>query len=446
MTRFALLCVLALSATAPAQTTKPTTQPIDPAAVAALVGQLGADDPATRDTARQHLAMMGLPVAPVLEKALAEAKDPDVRTSLEAIINDLPRYDRSVPTLVTVKLNGVSAKKAIDTITEQAGVSYGVSHSEFWRHARPKPVTIDAKNQPFWAVMMDVMCQAGLSPESHGSSAASQITIGQNNPRKVGPAWTGEGFYVSVTNATRNHSIQFEGPGKREVSSSLSVRVLVDPRLTVIRGARGLLVTEALDEKGNSLIPSGQMRNLDESLDRPSFGCAWMWDNHVQLKYLPEQGQVLKRFKAKGLYEVIEKVQTWEVEVAKAEKAETTILDTTMTIDSLEKQNDGNRYEIKVSLKWKEPMIALGRNRRENPMRDYFLLQSMFKMVDAQGRQLRTDGGGGGGGNGKASYTFNFSRNAGADPTGEAVKLILTVPTETRKIELPIEFKDLPIP
>lgn len=445
MARLALLAVLALSLPALAQTTRPTTQPIDPAAVSALVGQLGADDPAERDAARQKLLSMGLGVSGHLEKALESATDPEVRTSLAAIIADLPKYDRSVPTLVTIKLTGVPAKQALDAVMEQTGVPYDVPHPEFWRHSRFKDVTLDADRKPYWVVMSDICAQAGLTPQNHNPYNRNVITIGHGNPRKVGPVWFDErGFYVTALNATRTHHIDYEAPGRPQETFGLNFRILVDPRITVTRGSNVLLVTEALDEKGNSLLPKTPGMSLEDMLRNPSWDGTWLWDSHVNLTYLPEQGKLLKSFKAKAVFEIAEKKQTWEVDLAKADKAETTLLDTQVTIDSVTK--DGEGCEVKLSLKWAEPLIKFGRRQSQHhPLRQYHTIQSAIQVVDDKGTPLRRFGGGGSSGGGKASFSFRFSRS-GRDTVGEPAKLILTVPTETRTVELPIEFKDLPIP
>jgi HEAT repeat protein len=57
--------------------------------VAALVKDLGDDDSEVRARAMERLAAMGEPVAPALRKALAGAKDPDLRLRLNVVLRKL---------------------------------------------------------------------------------------------------------------------------------------------------------------------------------------------------------------------------------------------------------------------------------------------------------------------------------------------------------------------
>ncbi len=54
-----------------------------------LINKLGADEPETREKATETLIKLGRPVIPEIEKALKEAKDPEVKTRLERILTEI---------------------------------------------------------------------------------------------------------------------------------------------------------------------------------------------------------------------------------------------------------------------------------------------------------------------------------------------------------------------
>ncbi|HWB54414.1 MAG TPA: hypothetical protein VG722_09485, partial [Tepidisphaeraceae bacterium] len=70
-----------------------------------------------------------------------------------------------------------------------------------------------------------------------------------------------------------------------------------------------------------------------------------------------------------------------------------------------------------------------------------------ISLLDAEGHQLRSRGpGGGGGGPTHMIYTMTFDRASGRHPTGEPARLVWKVPISTKMIDIPFDFKDLPLP
>ena len=440
-TTIALLALLAVTGPSFAQT-KPTTQPIDTAAVAKLVEQLGADDAATREAAKQSLATMGTAVSPELEKAVAATSDPEVRTSLQTLIVDIAKNDRSKPTLVTLRLKGVPAKAAVEALAEQTGVTIGTWPDWVWRNNK-KTVTIDVEKRPFWEVLTDICAQAGLMPESNGSQGARQITLQENSSAgKPFATWYGDGFLVIPRSASRNHSIDYNQPKQRNESFSIGMRIYADPKLRVLRGSRQIIATEAVDENGKSLLPD-KKNSSEEYLDSPSFGCSWLWDAQASLRYLPEQGKMLKSLKAKAAFMVVDQEETWEIDLANLAKDSRTFNGVTYTIDSFTAQ--GGNYSLKYTVTFKEAMFNR-RPRQENPLTDWSSIQQMIKLTDAKGAAFYSQGGGGGGGGGKLTFEQNFRKPDEPKGVGEPTKLTWTVPVSIKRVELPIEFKDLPIP
>src|SRR5687767_8969574 len=51
-----------------------------------LIRALGSDDPQSRERAMADLRAAGAPCRPILEKALRESRDPEIRTRLESLL------------------------------------------------------------------------------------------------------------------------------------------------------------------------------------------------------------------------------------------------------------------------------------------------------------------------------------------------------------------------
>jgi hypothetical protein len=70
----------------------------------------------------------------------------------------------------------------------------------------------------------------------------------------------------------------------------------------------------------------------------------------------------------------------------------------------------------------------------------------MIKLEDDKGHSYGAQGMGGGGGGGKVSYDVNFDIRRDQGPPPKLVKLIWSIPKAFKQIDVPVEFKDLPIP
>ncbi len=441
MSRLAIVMVLALCTAVFAQATKPTTVPSN---LPQLLLDLGDDEAATRQSAATAIAAIGPVVLPQLQKAMDGSQDPEVRTTLQTLIADLERQDKSKPTLISLHVKEGSPKAAIEELSQQSGVPIDVWPEWVWRNIRTN-VTIDADKQPFWVVMMDVCSQAGLTPQYMGGRSGNRVTLqGANHDKAVKPPMVfHDGYLFVLQSAQHSHTIDYGSSWGRVDSFAISIKALIDPKLFVLRGPDSLNVTEAVDEKGNSL-KSDEKFEAENHVRASSWGATWMWDLNTQLKYVPNQGKLLKSFKAVASFVVAESQDTWELDVTKPLPATHAFPNGKYTVRSFTKQGDQCVIALDVDFSTK----TVGARSGNDPYTDYNSIQSMIKVVDQEGKAYQNQGGGGGGGMGHASYTFTYaprgSQDAGAP--GAAAKIVWTIPTSIKNVEVPVEFNDLEIP
>ena len=431
-----MLCAILGSMSFAAAAELPATRPA--AEVEQLIVQLNDDNWRVRQAAQDKLVAIGDPIAARIEQLLEETPEEEVRTRAAAILRQVETHSRLAPTPITLHLKDATPKQAIEQLSQQAKVEIAVWPDWIWKQAQGN-ITIDADRQPFWVVLNQVCDQAGLSVQTHGGSSKITIHSGRNNwsrrPRDVQGC-----FITTAENATRNHHVDFGAPENINSSFSLNLRVLVDPKLRVLRAAYTPEVMTAKDENGNSLIRGGFARG--EDYRSASWGATWSWDFSVPLVHAPETGKKIALLKGTLRFLVQEKSDVWEIpDIASVKNAERIIPIGKYIVQEL-KKNGKENYELKIAIEHDRNIVT-----HQNMLTDWSGLQAAIRLVDAEGRSYQTSGGGGGGGDGKLQYNLHFfARNDAGQTPGDPVKLIWEIPTSTKEMEVPFEFRDLPIP
>src|SRR5439155_16646265 len=69
------------------------------------------------------------------------------------------------PTLVTVHLHDVEAAQAFAEIAKQLHFELLAEPPELWKQKQWPKVSLDAEQEPFWAVMLSLCRQVGVDPD-----------------------------------------------------------------------------------------------------------------------------------------------------------------------------------------------------------------------------------------------------------------------------------------
>ncbi len=232
-----------------------TTQPA-PANISQFIAQLGSDSAKVRDTAQQRLTDIGVPAEPELKKAAADNEDPEIRSRAAAILSQLSEQTQIQPTLITLHTKSAGPQEVLNLIGDQAH-----AHLTVVGLSPPTPtlpghtVTIDADQQPFWEVMINVCGQLNICPN---------VAFNENNAMMFRPAWENwmaksphqivGPYWVSVQSLTHTRISALAGDPVIHDQFTVNMIVFAEPRLVVTHYS-DFNVEEATDDAGHSMMP-----------------------------------------------------------------------------------------------------------------------------------------------------------------------------------------------
>ena len=443
--------LLALLAAAPATrpATVPATGPAEPQ-VRELVKQLSSDDWKARENAQSAIVELGPAAKPLLEQLARDVKEDEARTRLEAALRQIDDNDRVSPTLITLRHANAPAEVVARDIARQARVEINAFDLDLFRGARR--VTLDVDKQPFWLVLRQFCEQAGLQPEHMGDGRAIMLAQGKEWVRR--PYSTHEGFYVQAQRVDRAHGLDFGDPKEVDNQFTMQFTVYSDPRFRILRASHQLKLKEVRDENGKSLLPArGLMGLLNraaegevEDFSGAAYGEPWMWSLTTDLHWSPGMGRKIATLRGSARFVIEVKSQEWVVSepLKLKEPAAKQVGNVKYTIRSVKPTGDEN-MEVQVTVEH-----AAGADLAAAHAADPNTFQRNIRLTDDAGRAWEPAGSSGSWGGPKRDLTLTFWKNTGGfgnpGPAGAPVKLTWHIPIETREINLPVEFKDLPLP
>ncbi len=444
-----VLTSMTCAGNAPAQqaATRPATQPTA-AQIEPLVRQLGDESFRVRQQAEEKLIDLGDAARPFLDRLLSETRDPEVRSRAENALRQISRRSTAEPTLVSLHFKNAPMSMVIPELARQSGMEIHVwPPGNFGQNQ--KTVTIDVDRQPFWEVVRQACAQSGWGPERYGGGG-NRLTLSPNggNWGKRPAVMQGQ-FMVLAANVQRHETLDFGDPQNPSRQYSIYVQVCADPKMRIIRANQNMEVSQAADEKGNSLVvkQTGYM-GYHSGNQNP-----WFWELQAPLQLSPDIGKRLVEFKGVAKFSVQTKTDRWEFgDPLKIKNQEKKIADDSVTLTILSvgrNAQNQNSVEVRlaISVKSKARLNLFARSDERHPLTEYSVLAQSIKLLDARGRAFQNHGGGGGGGGTKWEYSFNFAqRDDQGQALGDPAKLIWDVPVEIKEVAVPVEFKDLPLP
>ena len=247
---------LAPSPPAPPAATQPSaTQPAD-AVVATLIRQLGADEDADRRVAAQQLVDLGATVVDALRAAADHDADLDVRTGSAAVLAQIRDRDANGPTLITLHVQGGDVPAVLKQIGDQAHADISDVIPNFGGAAR-SALTLDADRKPYWDVLADVCGQLNVCPQLSDAPNHATVRLFPTNRNWMthGPHQVVGPFWVGVAGLDRQSWVDLSGPPLSYDTFMARLIVFPEPKLVVTQ-VSPLTVREAVDDAGNSLVPT----------------------------------------------------------------------------------------------------------------------------------------------------------------------------------------------
>lgn len=394
--RWPAMLTLLLSTAAWAQATAPN--PTGPADLPTLVRQLASPDFSTRTRAQILLEQLDPSAVGPLEKLATSEKDPEVKTRLAAAVLRLQDDAALLPTPVSWDLRDATRAQVVAAIEKASGRKIDV-REETGPDALPIPelTTCHVANKPFWQAMVTLSEAAGFTVEYQ--TGAIGLVFGRKSDLSTlqtrgGFAWISQPWlYPGLQQAGFLH---------------MPITCLVDPRIKVI-GHSEITLTSGVDDRGESL------------LDRPTIGQSNLGNPRV-LYSMP----VLPLRRGEGHAVTLRGAERFWV-ATREERAQ-------IELDSNVTHHLAGQ-EMRVFITQQSGNLRGTFNFKRLPAAPEHLLAE-FIIQDAAGKELdRTEVGD------PPSMAVDFPREY---PPGSRYLLVVTAREKT--IEVPFEFKNLPLP
>lgn len=364
------------------------------------------------------------------------------------LADPFPGDSALAPTLVTLKLGQRPWREALEELGRQAKVEYTFNTPARWE---PTLVEIDLEKQPYLEALRQIAAQGGIHihpmpcPSFRPIRGNPLQSTGGNLPATV---WCISGPFCYVVRSIEH---QIDLPGRQD---RLSVELMLDcePKMHVLAWPREVEQLEAVDEKGNSLVPvvapATQPREIALQKQReqeraakriPHWSDPKSYYMAITLAY-PKQdaGKRIAKLKALAPWWIQTQSETLELEDPAAMQPLTReIGGVEVTVSPMVQKNDS--WIIQLSFKrttlpaeqWAErafalsairPMLAMDNDEWKWP------IENDFKLAGDQAS--------------RAYSVYASTRGPALQPK----KLVVAVPLEVRRVMVPIELTDLPLP
>jgi hypothetical protein len=422
----------------------PTTLPIaaDPAAIKAAADKLADTNWRTREQALSDLIRMGEAAVPALQKLEQTTSIDEVRNAAQTALRQIGENRLVGPSFVTLHLKDATPRQAFEELARQSFTRFKPLPDELWAQAGQQRVTLDVDHQPFWVAMRELSKKTGVELVcENGQTQLSLVGVTRMGSRHGTVAGA---FLIIPMQASLNRTVDFENDDPVvEEDFSLQLSAFPEPKLKVIRQNPGFKVLEAVDDKGNSLIPdepgpNGVIDDLEGVMPGSGDGSFML---STPLKRPKKIGTKLARFRASVGFKLQIESRMIEIKDLKTIKdLSYNVNGTRVVLNDFKKDND--QYQLRITF----PMDP------NNPIQMTELQNNIgqrLRLLDAKGEPMESHGLAGGDGEGnQLQFTMNFSRSMQEDGklSGEPVRLEWEIPTKSRDIEVIFELKDLKIP
>jgi hypothetical protein len=441
-----VLCATSLcaaQATRPARpatqpsTTRPTVATTRPAlplpSADSFLPRLGSDVWQKRQHAEEELVRMGEDARPLIKELLARPlADAETRTRLESALSQINENRAAGPSFITMHLKDANPKTVFAELSRQCYSELKPFPDNLFDQSDLPKVSIDIDRQPFWKAMNIITEKTGIDLQQYNDGVRlMRGAFHVNSPYSIvhGP------FMVVATQITRTQTQMLANGGGTSSDFSMQLTAYSEPKIHVLSSSASVKLDEVVDNAGHSLIPDGP--------DNRGYygGGGGTWNLFAQLKYPDHPGDKIARFRGNATFLVQTKSQQVQIPDVKSLKDLNHLIgDMPVIFHDLKK--NGETWELRLSA---HPQ-AFGGNRWAQFNQS---VQSKLRLIDSTGQDLdhrgmRSRGNGTG-----IEFTILFAtsvRPADARHSTDPDKLLWEVSTGSKEVNLPFEFKDLPMP
>jgi hypothetical protein len=464
--RIIAVVVLAVSAGA-APGAQPATQPANPrpytvdSLIDEILTRLVHDNWRVRAAAEAELADLGELAVPRLRALVARSPNPEIRTRARAALEQIAADAKAGTRPVTLRLHNAPAREAFRSLAVSSGFDPRPVPADLWerREARDlPPVTLEMRRRPFWEAYRALHGQTGIGLRAAADGQWSLRTDG--DPRLHVKQAVVSGPFLLVPEISWNLPIAPASPVLRGPSApapipppldtsrlgpGMTLRVLVfaEPRLRLAGGFGAAVIREATDDKNVRLDRPPAARRPEFApplLATPADG-AWAFAAHLTAP----AGDAAALALCKGSIRASVALRHERLELADPLAARDKPLSAgelrAVVVEMKRAAQQPGRYFLSVSVDLEGRSLDRGA-----------LLCSLnhggLKVLDAAGRAYACRVGGISGSAQRTVVMVEVSNPTqwGEPGIGAPAKLVWDAPVETRMVDIPFEFKDVPLP
>jgi hypothetical protein len=405
-----------------------------------------------RERATDRLVGLGDQAKARLAELAEGSSDQEVRTRAQAALRRIEDEALTGASLVTLRLSNVPAGEALAQLGRQARATIALEPPDLLGKSA-KSVSLNVERRPFWEVMESLSAQTDLEVTSvtrHNREIGLGVTAGGTDWMDK-PITLAGPLLIRADRLSRVSTTRLKPPRGTTEEFTVSLTVFAEPKLRVLDYSQSLRLIEAVDERGNSLVPPEDPDGLASNADvfgNPREGYTSRWDVGATLHHPKGTGKQIKRLRASTTVLVETRAAVLDVPLSTARNTTHTVGGVRVAVRNVDSsraelsifrdgRTDAEWYAVRLQLTAgrarllgdQDRVVARGQGAAdadESPDNQRLDLRLRFAREVEDGRPSR---------DGKRS-------SAGS----EAVRLVWEFPVAARELVVPFEFGGLPIP
>jgi hypothetical protein len=336
------------------------------------------------------------------------------------------------PSSISIHMEAATPEKVYEALAKQAGVKFHRETNNGNSAKEGKHVDVNFDTLSFWDALQTIQKATGVWAYILPGELRFPGPFYSTN---VHPHAVSRGMAsLEFAQMKRAGSIWRNAPAQRDLQ--LHFILHVEPKIQIERGTAAIVFTQATDDTGRSLIPKTSRRATTSGMDKQI-----LTDLFCAMDLPAAEAKRLAVVQGKVAFQVVSKIQTLQVPLADLKTGFTTeLLGYRAVFEPL--VIDGIRHDINYTF-----------YRGDKPLQDWERFRSLvsqpesIRVLDTQGQQIVGHGVGGHGAGDMIEYTYGFMLEKSANqPARTVATLIWEMTSESVPMEVPFEFKDLPLP
>ena len=304
-----------------------------------LLTRLASDQWQVREAAEQQIVGMGEAARPLVAELLTKTTDAEARARLKLALERIDQDRISGASIITLHMKDATPRQAFDALSRQCFAPLKPFPDNLWDQQKWPTVAVDIDRKPFWEAIAALSEQTGVRLQSAGQG----LRLMRDGPARTGRTIVSGAFLVVATEINLSQTISL-GDGKRQSNFAVVLWFAPEPKLQVLSGGAESDLQEAIDDRGNSLLPDGADGRASPS------GQISEWGWPVTLKYPEQPGTKITRLRGAASFVVQTASQKIKLrDLASIRQKPQAAAGLTIVVQDI-KQN-GRTYELSLSIR-----------------------------------------------------------------------------------------------